>query len=248
MIARLLPAADLAIDARAHEALGDRWAEKQMIDAQSGIALPGISEVIPKGVDALVRMQLAHRIGPAPSDEASVGVAHLGPEERIIKPALRLIDVKIGRHHIVVAGENNRRGRGEQRLGMFGQAREPAEFVIELRAGRWIAVGKVKAANQHAIDGRLEVATVCVVWIAGKAPTTLAGIQTARENGDAIPALLAVPDRAVARLADRGLWKFLLGRLQFLKAHDIGLGFDEPAQEHREATIDAVDVEGCDFQ
>jgi len=29
---------------------------------------------------------------------------------------------------------------------------------------------------------------------------------------------------------------------------DIGLGFDEPAQEHWQAAIDAVDVEGCDLQ
>ena len=51
MIARLLPAADFAIDARANKARGDGRAEKQMIDAQPGVALIGIPEVIPKGVD-----------------------------------------------------------------------------------------------------------------------------------------------------------------------------------------------------
>src|SRR5712691_550862 len=137
-----------------------------MINAQPGIAPPGISEIVPKGIDALARVQLTHRIGPAPSDEASEGVPHLGTEERIIKPALWLIDVKIGRHNIVVASENDGRGRGEQRVSMLGQAREPTKFVIELRAGRWIAVRKVEAADQHAIDRRLDVTAMCVVWIA----------------------------------------------------------------------------------
>ena len=55
MLARSFPAADLAIDARADQTCRRR-AEKQMIDAWAGIAHPGISEVIPKGVDALIRM------------------------------------------------------------------------------------------------------------------------------------------------------------------------------------------------
>jgi len=77
MIARLLPAADFAIDTGADEARSDRRAEKHMIDAQPGVALIGISEVIPKGVDTLAWMQLTHRIGPPLSDEARESVPAL---------------------------------------------------------------------------------------------------------------------------------------------------------------------------
>jgi hypothetical protein len=75
---------------------------------------------------------------------------------------------------------------------------------------------------------------VCVFWIARQTATTLYRFQTARENGDAIPTLLAMSDCAVARFANRSFWKFLLRRLQFLKARNIRLGIGEPAQEHRE--------------
>ena len=160
MIARLLPAADFAIDTGADEARSDRRAEKHVIDAQPGVALIGISEVIPKGVDTLAWMQLTHRIGPSLSDEARESVPHFGPEERIIEPAFRLIDVKVSRHNVVVAGKNDGRSCNEQRLSMCRQTLEPAKFIIKFRAGRWIAIGKIKAAHQHALDQRLDVAAL----------------------------------------------------------------------------------------
>ena len=67
----------------------------------------------------------------------------------------------------------------------------------------------------------LDIAAVGVVRIAGKAATSLSGISVPRENGDPIPAFLAVPDRAIAKLCQGGLRKFLLGRLQLLQAHNI---------------------------
>src|SRR5271163_5046877 len=130
---------------------------------------------------------------------------------------------------------------------MFRQALNPSEFVIELGAGRRIAVGKIEAADEDAVDLGLEVAALYVVRVAGQASTSLQRILTARENGDAVPALLAVPDHAVAGLADSGFRKLLLRRLQFLETRDIGPGFGEPAQKHRQPAIDAIDVEGCDL-
>jgi hypothetical protein len=86
--------------------------------------------------------------------------SYLGQEERIIKPAFRLIDIKISRHNVIVAGENDGRSCNEQRLGMCRQTLEPAKFIIKLRAGRWIAIGKIKAAHQQAIDQSLDVAAM----------------------------------------------------------------------------------------
>src|ERR1039458_7761083 len=100
---------------------------------------------------------------------------------------------------------------------MFRKPLEPTEFVIELRTGRRGAVGKIQAANQNVADLRLNIAAVDVVRIAREPATTFNGIETARNNGDAVPALLAMPNRTIARLANSCFWKFLLWCLQFLK-------------------------------
>ena len=50
-----------------------------------------VSEVIPKRVDSLVRMQLTDCIHPTQLDETAKGVTHLRSEERVIEPALWFI-------------------------------------------------------------------------------------------------------------------------------------------------------------
>ncbi len=123
-----------------------------MIDPQARVTHPGISEVIPESIDALVWMQLPYGVGPAQSDEACEGFPYFRPKKRIIKPAFRLVDIQISRDNVVVAGENGGRFRGEQIFCMFRQALYPTEFVIELGAGCWIAVGKIKAGDEHTVD------------------------------------------------------------------------------------------------
>src|SRR2546423_10588860 len=56
-----------------------------------------------------------------------------------------------------------------------------------------------------------------------------------------------MPDRAVPGIADRRLRKFLLRRLQLLQADDVRPGLRQPAQQHRQAAIDAIDVVGRDL-
>ena len=129
---------------------------------------------------------------------------------------------------------------------MGGQPLEPAQLVVELRPGRRIAVGQIEAADQHAVHRRLDVAAVRVVGVARQAAPGLDRLGAAREDGDAVPALLAVPDRAVAGLADRGFREPLVRGLQLLQADDVRLGLRQPAQQHRQAAVDAVDVEGGD--
>ena len=82
--------------------------EQEMIDAQPCITAPGVAKIIPKGVDALVRVEGANGVGPSLTDEAVKGFAHLGPKQRIVEPPFRLINVEIGRHDVKVAGENDR--------------------------------------------------------------------------------------------------------------------------------------------
>jgi hypothetical protein len=77
------------------------------------------------------------------------------------------------------------------------QPLEPAELVVELRAGCGIAVWKVQASDHHSIDRCLDVAAVAVVGVAWKSWTRFARLLIADEDRNAIPGFLAVPDRTV---------------------------------------------------
>src|SRR5215207_7017982 len=81
-----------------------------MIEPQAGVAAPRVPEVIPEGIDPLVRMECAYSVGPALIDEAAEGEPDLGAKERVVNPALRLVDVKFGRHDVEIAGEHHRHG------------------------------------------------------------------------------------------------------------------------------------------
>src|SRR5438874_11276684 len=99
---------------------------------------------------------------------------------------------------------------------MFDQPLEPPQLVIEFRTWRRISVRQIQASDQDAVDGRLDVPAMAVIWIAGQTASCLDRFGAAGENGDAVPAFLAVPDGPVAGLADRRLGKFLLRCLEFL--------------------------------
>ena len=75
---------------------------------------------------------------------------------------------------------------------MSRQPLEPAQLVVELRPRCGIAVGKNEAADQYAIDGRLDVAAVAVVGITRYVPPGLDRLRSSGEDGDAVPALLAM--------------------------------------------------------
>src|SRR5688572_1365568 len=86
MIARLLKAAHPSIDARVDEARRERAIEQHVIDAQAGITLPVVAEVIPEGVDALFGMARAQRVDPALREKALVQRAALRLQEGIPAP------------------------------------------------------------------------------------------------------------------------------------------------------------------
>src|SRR5690606_9289036 len=51
--------------------------EHQMLDAQAGILLPVPAKIVPEGVDALLGVEGAHRIGPALGEQTSIALAAL---------------------------------------------------------------------------------------------------------------------------------------------------------------------------
>src|SRR5262245_14815159 len=86
MVARFFLAAYPGVDVRIHETGGERLAEQQVIDAQARIALPVIAEVVPEGIDPLLRMAGANRIEPPLLEQSLIRVPRLGLQQRVLAP------------------------------------------------------------------------------------------------------------------------------------------------------------------
>ena len=182
------------------------------------------------------------------ASSAAEGVAHFGRGTARRRPSARACRRRVGRHDVVVAGEHDRRAGREQLRGMRDQPLEPAQLVIELRPGRGIAVGQIEAADQQPVDRGLDIAAVqsSSDRRAGRAASRSAPRRgrgwRRRSSSSGRARSRHSPPRAIGAVG-----KFLVRRLQLLQADDIGLGLGEPAQQHRQAAIDAVDVEGRDL-
>src|SRR6185312_5483286 len=105
-----------------------------------------------------------------------------------------------------------------------------------------IAVRQVDAADDDPADLGLEITAVGVVGIARQTAPPFDGHFATGEDGDAVVALLPVPDAAVARSFDGGRRKPVIGGLDLLQAGDVGRGLLEPAQQNRQPAVHAVDV------
>src|ERR1700732_4327894 len=122
---RLVPPPPPPVPPRRDQPINNRWAEEQMVDTEACVPGPRVSEVVPKGVDALAWMKRPHRISPALREQAMERLPDLRPEQRIIDPALRLMNVEFGGHHIEIVGEHNGHPGREELPGMRGQPIEP---------------------------------------------------------------------------------------------------------------------------
>ena len=190
-------------------------------------------------------MQRSQGVRPALRNEPTEIFAHLDAEQRVVDPSFGFVDVELGRHHVIVAGEHDRRAAREKFGGMGDQAIEPTELEVEFLASDRIAVRHVQAADQEAVDRGLDVAARRVVLISRESAPRLDQVFAARENGDSVPAFLALPDRLVARRTDGALRKRF--RFQFLQADHVGRGLLKPAEKNGQPAIDAIDVEGRDL-
>ena len=191
-------------------------------------------------------MQRADRIDPALRQQALIGGAALRLQQRVVVIGLGLIDVLLGRYDVVVAREHDRDAGLVERGGVADQPLEPGELEIEFRPGLRVAVRRIERGDQHAVDGRFDVAALGVVRIARQFRAGDDRHHAARQDRDAIPGPLAAPDRLVAGLAQGVRRKLPVGRLELLEAADVGLGCAQPGNEVRQAAPDIVDVEARD--
>src|SRR5450432_2392596 len=86
MIARALLAADPGVHTGSVQPLRQTPVEQKMIDAQPGIGLPVLAEVIPESINPLARMKTANRIGPALREQTLETCAAFGLQQRILQP------------------------------------------------------------------------------------------------------------------------------------------------------------------
>jgi hypothetical protein len=111
-------------------------------------------------------MKRSQCIGPALREQTMERLPNLGPEQRVIDPARGLINVEFGGHHVEIAGEHHGHACRKKLRGVLGQPIEPAQLVIEFRAGCRITVGQIQATNQQPIHRRFDVAAVPIIQIA----------------------------------------------------------------------------------
>ena len=95
---------------------------------------------------------------------------------------------------------------------------------------------------------RFQVARLPVKLVARQTPTDLDRALAFRQDRDAVMRALAMPKRPVARIVEEVCRTFLVGRLDLLKADDVGLRLVEPLEQPRKPAVDAVDVIGRDLQ
>ena len=143
--------------------------------------------VVPECVDALAGILCAQRVGPASADEALEGGAAFRLHQRVVGVGFRRIDVELGRRDIVVTDEHDRRACLSQRSGVEAQPLVPGELVVEFRAGLRVAVGRIDAGDEDAVDGGLDVAGLDVGSVARQGGAGEDRLDTASDDGDAVP-------------------------------------------------------------
>jgi hypothetical protein len=219
-----------------------------VIDAQTCVASIRISKIIPESIDAFARMKCSNRVCPTLLEQPMIGRSSLRSEQCIVYPSFGFVDVYVGGHHVVIAGEDDRGISTHEFGGVDGQTLEPPQLVIKLWSGRRIAVGKIKTSDNEGTDTCFYVATVEVIGVAQQPPLRFDRVPSSRKNSHTVIAFLSVPNHAVTRFADRPFWKFVLRRLELLETGDVGLRLTQPAQQDWKASIDAIHIVGGDPQ
>ena len=192
-------------------------------------------------------MQGADRVGPALVHQGLERGAALRLDQRVLVPGFGRININPGRRNVVVARQHHGDILLQQLGGVRAQPPEPVELGVEFRPRLRIAVRQIDAGEDEAFDGGFDVAGLVVVAVAGQGGAGQNWLGVSRQNGDAVPGLLALPHRAVAGFFERCDRKVGVGRLQLLQCNRIGFCRPQPGQQVRQAAVDVVDVEGRDL-
>ena len=246
MVACALHSTRLAVDASILQTLRQSGTQQNVVETQAAIAFPTLPHVVPKRIHRFFGMERANGVGPTLRKKALIRGAALGLQQGVAIPGLRRVDVEVCGHDVVISRQHDWRS-GRVEFGRVGvQALQPSELVIEFGTGLRVSVRSVDRGDEHAVNGRLEIAALPVGGVAWQVH---AGHhrRPPREDRHAVPALLAAPYRLITGLPDCVRRKLGVRGFEFLKADDVGLGLAKPAEQVRQATVDVVDVETGDL-
>lgn len=165
VVAGMRPTTRKLIESSRSERRRQRRAQQEMVDPESSIPRECISEIFPEGIDPLVGLEVSQSIRPTLRDKLRIGRSHFWPKESVVAPSIRSVDVQVCRHDIEVADQCDRCIEIDQFSGVGRKAFKPAEFVIELRAGRRVAIREVEAADDNAVYDRFDIPAVGIVRI-----------------------------------------------------------------------------------
>lgn len=108
MITGVLPGTRKLVDTARGQPFTQGRAEQEMIDTKAGVARERLPEILPEGINPLVRMQQAESVRSSHGDQLGIGGPHLRIEQGIIAPPLRGVDIQVSRHDVEVADKSHR--------------------------------------------------------------------------------------------------------------------------------------------
>ena len=221
MVAGIRLTSDSAVHASSLKSVGGSRAQQQMVDPQTGVSWPMLSEIVPEGEDRLVGIERSDGINPALLLEALPAGPSLRLEQSVFPPRARSVDVKVGRHDVEVPRQNDRMGAINERRGVSDEPLEPTQLVFELRTGLRIAVWQIQGADDQAAHCCLKIAPVVVCGITGEDIQNRDDLHLPSENGDSIPGPLTLRDALVSGSGAGQRRKCRVRRLEFLKASNV---------------------------
>jgi hypothetical protein len=130
-----------AIDPGAMQALPQSGTQKDVVETQAAVAFPSFPLVIPEGIHRLFGMKRANRIGPTLRQQALIRSAAVGLQKGVMIPGLRLVDVEVCRHNIIISRQNDRRSGRVKFCRVGVQSLQPGELVVKLGGGLRVSLG-----------------------------------------------------------------------------------------------------------
>ena len=172
-----------------------------MVDAEAGVALPAAGGIVPEGVEPrLVGVEGAERVGPAVvEDSAPGGAASRAASAR--RAAIARTEKTSRSSGMTFQSPASTAGRSSasNSRGVRAQPLHPAQLVVELLGADRIAVGQVDRADDQRRRLRPRYSGCGCRRDRRAGPCGAAPAASPRaQDGDAVEALLAVPDGAIA--------------------------------------------------
>ena len=107
------------------------------------VLLEGAGLIVPERVTMRLVVAGAEGIGQPEIEERLEMGAGLGPEQGVVHPRIRIVDVLRRRDHVEVAGDDQVLLVGEQRFDALLEPGHPGELVDELLGAEGIAVRQI---------------------------------------------------------------------------------------------------------